>query len=182
MGKSYEQFRSRLQEERAARDIGGRPQPGSGSLAQYKGDARTPWKMRCECKFTRTTTFTLTLEMLRKIQKEAAECLEQWFLQIEFAGQVGFGSKLAVLDPGIVMEMREEGRLPELHFVNKVIEAKSVRISLPELLKDRAEAREQKKALVWRLIFRKKQEPRVSPDIIYYLMDYDLYHSGKGEQ
>ena len=83
-GKTNSQKRSRLQEKRAASRIGGRVQPASGA-GQAKGDVRDVGRIRMECKFTRAKSYSLKLEELKKIEREAGSG-EQPIFEIEFQG------------------------------------------------------------------------------------------------
>ena len=104
--KSYAQRRSRLQEKRAARDVGGKTQSGSGSSSFAKGDFRNVGNVRGECKFTRKTTYILKEDELKKIQMEALKGgFEDWVMQVEFVGAVGQSRKFAVLDYKMFQEM-----------------------------------------------------------------------------
>lgn len=60
----------RRQEERTARDFGGRVQPGSGNSWSRKGDVRTPFLL-IENKFTGSKSLTLKSLALEKICDEA---------------------------------------------------------------------------------------------------------------
>jgi hypothetical protein len=81
-GKTNSQKRSRKQEKRAASRIGGRVQPGSGA-GRAKGDVRDVGYTRMECKFTRAKSYSLKLEELKKIEREAGPG-EQPVFEIEF--------------------------------------------------------------------------------------------------
>jgi ribosomal protein L44E len=83
-GKTNSQKRSRRQEKRAARRIGGKVQPASGA-GQAKGDVRLAGHTRMECKFTRAKSYSLKLEELKKIEQEAGPG-EQPVFEIEFQG------------------------------------------------------------------------------------------------
>lgn len=83
-GKSDSQKRSKAQEKRAAKRIGGSVQPASGA-GRAKGDVRRPWHSRVECKFTRAKSFSLKLSELEKIEKEAVPP-ELPIFEIEFQG------------------------------------------------------------------------------------------------
>jgi hypothetical protein len=83
-GKSDNQKRSKQQEKRAARRVGGRVQPASGA-GRAKGDVRSTWHARVECKLTRASSFTLKLAELEKIEREAAPP-EKPIFEIEFQG------------------------------------------------------------------------------------------------
>lgn len=104
--KSYAQRRSRLQEKRAAQDVGGREQPGSGATKFAKGDFRAALDVRGECKHTSNRTFILKLDDLMKIREEALlGHLEDPVMQVEFVGQVGQSEKLAVLGWNSLMQL-----------------------------------------------------------------------------
>jgi hypothetical protein len=83
-GATDSQKRSRKQEKRAAKRMGGKVQPASGA-GRAKGDVRAPWHARVECKLTRASSFTLKLAHLEKIEREAAPP-EKPILEIEFQG------------------------------------------------------------------------------------------------
>ena len=104
--KSYAQRRSKLQEKRAARDVGGLVQKGSGSSHFAKGDFRNVGNVRGECKFTRKRVYVLKEDDLKKIQMEALKGgFEDWVMQVEFVGDVGQSRKFAVLDYKMFQEM-----------------------------------------------------------------------------
>jgi hypothetical protein len=109
--KSYSQRRSKLQEKRAARDVGGNAQKGSGSSGFAKGDFRNVGNVRGECKHTSKSTYILKEEDLKKIQMEALKGgFEDWVMQVEFLGAVGRSKKFAVVDCKMFMEMWVEAR------------------------------------------------------------------------
>lgn len=62
--------RSKKQEERIAKEIGGKPVPGSGCFWSYKGDARND-KYLIEAKFTDNDTYQLSYRTWDKIKREA---------------------------------------------------------------------------------------------------------------
>ena len=74
---------SKRQEQRTARDVGGRTQAGSGSRAGYKGDVRNYDHLRVENKFTYARTFKLEHSDLSKIRGEC-EGHETPALQVDF--------------------------------------------------------------------------------------------------
>lgn len=76
---------SRRQEQRMARDIGGRTQPASGALPNAKGDVRAMDFMRGEAKFTAKDHYILKKSDLDKIKEEAG--LEKSVLQLAFIGR-----------------------------------------------------------------------------------------------
>ena len=61
---------SRIQEQKLAKIVGGRVQPGSGAVPGYKGDVRLRGRFRIEAKFTTKKSYTLKLQDLLKIQSE----------------------------------------------------------------------------------------------------------------
>jgi uncharacterized protein YbaR (Trm112 family) len=77
--------RSRQQETRAAKRIGGRVQPASGSRPAKgaKGDIRKKGVIRGECKFTLAKSYSLKLEDLMKLEKQGGG-LEKPMFEIEF--------------------------------------------------------------------------------------------------
>lgn len=83
-GKTDNQKRSRKQEGRTAKRMGGSVQPGSGA-GRAKGDVRVPWHARVECKLTRAKSFSLKLSELEKIEKEVVPP-EMPIFEIEFQG------------------------------------------------------------------------------------------------
>ncbi len=99
--------KSILQERRAAVDMGGRVQPGSGAPDFYKGDVRAPGDIRVECKTTGSKSYVLKLSELEKIRGEALMGGEESFaMQIEFQGQFR-GKKFAVIDWDEFVNLRE---------------------------------------------------------------------------
>lgn len=60
------------QEDRIARDIGGRRQPASGALDAFKGDVRKVGIHRIEAKFTYSKSYKLERSTLEKIEYEAS--------------------------------------------------------------------------------------------------------------
>lgn len=84
-GRSDDQLRSKDQEKKAARRYGGRRQPGSGASKRAKGDFRDAGRTRGECKFTRAASFSLKLEELMKLEKEASAA-ETPLFEVQFQG------------------------------------------------------------------------------------------------
>jgi hypothetical protein len=98
--------KSRLQERRAAKDIGGREQPGSGAPEFYKGDVRKAQDLRVECKTTSAQAYQLRLIDLEKIKIEALRGNDpMWAMQVEFQTQTG-GKKFAVIDWQTFLDLR----------------------------------------------------------------------------
>lgn len=99
--------KSQLQERRAAIDIGGRVQPGSGAPEFYKSDARKAGDMRLECKTTSAKSYRLQLADLEKIRAEAVMGgMEGWAFQIEFQGNPP--KRFAVIDWQEYLDLRSQ--------------------------------------------------------------------------
>jgi hypothetical protein len=99
MAKSYQQRRSKLQEDRIAVEIGGRAQVGSGSAWNAKSDVRKMGDLRVEAKFTAGLSYKLKLDDLLKIRDEAIKGgLETPVMQIEFVHGGHNSYKLAAMD------------------------------------------------------------------------------------
>lgn len=99
--------RSRKQEERIAREMGGKVTPGSGSVATAKGDvARTRWGFRVEAKYTDAKSFRLTKDVLEKIRREALSRGENWMIQLDFTRKPA--RRVAVLDYEVLLGLLEE--------------------------------------------------------------------------
>jgi hypothetical protein len=64
---------SNRQEQRIAKDLGGKRQPGSGAGKWNKGDVVRDGLARLEAKSTRAKSYTLTLDTLRKVVGEAKD-------------------------------------------------------------------------------------------------------------
>jgi hypothetical protein len=84
-GATDSQKRSRDQEKHVASREGGRKQPGSGSVDGFEGDVRVAKKYRGECKLTRAKSFSLKLEELLKLERQAGAG-ELPAFDIEFQG------------------------------------------------------------------------------------------------
>lgn len=103
---NHSKRKSVLQERRAAEEVGGNIQPGSGAPQFYKGDVRVAGNLRLECKTTGSRSYSLKLDEILKIKGEAlAGGLEGWALQVEFQGSSG-GKRFAVIDWGEYQQLR----------------------------------------------------------------------------
>jgi len=78
---------SSRQEQKAAKELGGKVMPASGALDFSKSDVRVPGELRLECKFTNADTYTLKLSDLIKIRNEAVRKFEAPVFQVEFKGK-----------------------------------------------------------------------------------------------
>lgn len=83
--KTDAQKRSIDQEHRAMKAYQVRRQPASGASEHYKSDGRERNKRRVEVKETTAKSYSLKLETLLKLEKEAT-CGEMPIFQIEFQG------------------------------------------------------------------------------------------------
>jgi ribosomal protein L44E len=105
-GKSDSQKRSRAQEKRAAKRIGGRVQPASGA-GRAKGDVRAAGRVRMECKLTRANSFSLKLADLEKIERETSRG-EMPIFEVEFQGTHP-RKRYAVIPGWMLDQLLEEG-------------------------------------------------------------------------
>lgn len=96
---------SRMQEKRAARDVGGQTQANSGATRLGGGgDVRVAGDTRIECKYTESCSFTLRLGELLKLRKEAIGALEQPVFQFQFRSiHGGAYATYAVIPATVVM-------------------------------------------------------------------------------
>lgn len=98
MPKTEVQRKSRLQEQRAAKELGGYVQKASGASTFAKGDVRKFGELRVECKTTSKQEYSLKFSDLLKIQDEALKAgAEDWVFQVEFQGQMGQNQKVAIM-------------------------------------------------------------------------------------
>ncbi len=79
--KSY--WRSKKQEREIAKNIGGKVTPASGSKS-IKGDARLKGIIRLECKTTKNKSFSITLDMIEKIEQAALSADEIPAIVLEY--------------------------------------------------------------------------------------------------
>lgn len=81
-------FRAPDQEREIALRIGGTTTPASGAL-DIKGDVRIKSVARIECKTTANKSFSVTREMVRKIEEAALGSGEVPALVVEFISPTG---------------------------------------------------------------------------------------------
>lgn len=86
--------RSKKQEKEIAKKIGGNRTPASGA-GTVKGDVRLKGIARIEAKTTKNKSFSVTLEMVSKIEEAALSTGEMPVIVVEFTD--GFGKKLGEL-------------------------------------------------------------------------------------
>ena len=89
IGKMLHKRRVKLvvtQEKRVAEDLDGRTQPGSGNQWNAKGDVSAR-EILVECKSTVNASISVKVDVLEKIEREAALAVKEPILQIEFQGK-----------------------------------------------------------------------------------------------
>lgn len=82
-GSSPAHKRAPMQEAEVAKRTGGRTVPGSGN-GYTKGDCRKRGVVRIECKTTSARSFSVTIDMLNKLETAAAIAGEFPVLVVEF--------------------------------------------------------------------------------------------------
>ena len=95
--------RAPKQEREIAHRVGGRVTPGSGAR-DVKGDVRVKGLLRIECKTTKNKSFSVTQEMLEKIEMAACSGGEMPVLIIEFIDDQGRKLKEVAVCPTYVLE------------------------------------------------------------------------------
>lgn len=88
---SYSHMRAKRQEKQAAKRLNGQRTPGSGNK-MVKGDVRARGVLRLECKTTKNASFSVTREMVEKIEAAGLGSNEIPAILIEFNN--GAGKKL----------------------------------------------------------------------------------------
>ena len=87
--------RSRKQERECAKKFGGKVTPRSGAGAFEKGDVRIKGLARVECKTTTKKSFSVTKEIIEKMEGAAMPAGELPVLEIEFLGN--YKNKLYIM-------------------------------------------------------------------------------------
>lgn len=87
-GRSPSHDRSKKQEKALALRVGGRRTPASGALSE-KGDVRRKGVVRIEAKTTKNKSFSVTLDMIQKIEDAALPCGELPIIVVEFITENG---------------------------------------------------------------------------------------------
>lgn len=87
-GRTPSHYRAAKQEKELATRIGGRRTPASGALSE-KGDVRKKGVIRIEAKTTKHKSFSVSLDMIRKIEDAALPCDEMPIIVIEFITENG---------------------------------------------------------------------------------------------
>lgn len=87
-GNSTSHKRAKKQERELAVRLSGRRTPASGAKSE-KGDVRVKGVLRLEAKTTKNKSFSVTLDMIRKIEEAALASTELPVLVIEFINEQG---------------------------------------------------------------------------------------------
>lgn len=89
-------------EQELAKKIGGRITPGSGNK-DVKGDVRLKRVVRIEAKTTKNRSFSVTLDMIEKIEQAALSSGELPVIVVEFNDNNGKKLKQIVVCPMYVL-------------------------------------------------------------------------------
>jgi len=89
---------SKRQEAEAASDLGGRTMAASGATRLGGGaDVRVMGQTRVECKVTEKDTYTIKVQELEKLRKQAIKSLESPVFQFAFRYPTGKMTKYAII-------------------------------------------------------------------------------------
>lgn len=106
-GKAYKHAPN--QEKKLAKKLdNGFRVPGSGRGRQ-KGDVRVPGALRIECKATQHKSFSITQDMLRKIDEAAAATGEVPIVQVDFLDDDGKITNSVIVAPIWVLPRIQQG-------------------------------------------------------------------------
>lgn len=100
--------RAPKQEKELARRFGGRVTPGSGNK-HIKGDIRKKGVVRIEAKTTMARSFSVTLEMINKIEDAALSTNEMPAIVVEFNDGNGRRIKDVAIVPMYVLDLLVNG-------------------------------------------------------------------------
>lgn len=103
--------RARKQEAEVAKRVGGRTTPASGAL-DVKGDVRVKSVARIECKTTCAKSFSVTREMVEKIESAAITSGELPALVVEFISKTGRPESSVALVPVWVLDLLSSANPP----------------------------------------------------------------------
>ncbi|UGV19934.1 primase [Pseudomonas phage Pa BHU-15] len=95
--------RSKTQEREVAKRVGGRLTPASGAR-EVKGDVRVKRVVRIECKTTKNKSFSVTREMIEKLEMAATLSGEMPVLVVEFNDGAGRKQGELVICPSYVLD------------------------------------------------------------------------------
>lgn len=97
------QRRSPKQEAERAASLGGKVTSGSGNKDE-KGDVRVSKIVRLELKTTTKKSFSVTLDMINKIEAAALSCGEVPVLEVEFINEAGKKLQTVAIIPSYVLD------------------------------------------------------------------------------
>lgn len=101
-------LRSKKQEKEVAKRFKGSVTPGSGNGKHHKGDVRVKGVIRIECKTTKNKSFSVTREMISKIEDAALPNNEIPAIIIEFIDEDGKPqAEVAVLPTYAIEQLTE---------------------------------------------------------------------------
>ena len=103
-GNTTSHKRSKKQEKELAARVGGLLTPASGAKS-IKGDVRKKGVMRIEAKTTKNRSFSVTLDMIRKIEDAGLPSDEVPALVIEFIDEHGRPIKEVAVVPTYALHM-----------------------------------------------------------------------------
>ena len=96
-------IRARKQEERIAKELGGKRQPGSGNQWHAKADVKTA-RFLVEAKYTDARRYILKLDDIKKLKRQLLfERCPDWCIQIDFPE----GIRVAVVSYELLEELME---------------------------------------------------------------------------
>jgi Holliday junction resolvase len=95
------------QEKELAKRVGGKRTPASGA-GSVKGDVRRKGVLRLEAKTTKHASFTVTLDMIQKIEEAAAMSNELPVIIVEFNDGNGRKLKEVAICPTYVIDQLTE--------------------------------------------------------------------------
>jgi Holliday junction resolvase len=94
--------RADAQGRKLAKALGGKVQPGSGSVWYAKADVKSQ-RYAIECKYTDKQQYTLKLAEIDKLRREALFEGKQWALHLRLAGR-----ELVIMDAQMLIELEEQ--------------------------------------------------------------------------
>lgn len=100
---THSHLRSRKQEQEIADRIGGRRTAASGAREE-KGDVRLRGVVRVEAKTTKHKSFSVTLDMIEKLENAALPCGELPVILVEFNDGAGKKLKEVMICPAYALQ------------------------------------------------------------------------------
>lgn len=100
---SRSHLRAKKQEREIADRFGGKITPGSGNGKSHKGDVRVKGVTRIECKTTKHKSFSVTRDMIEKIEDAALPHGEAPIIVVEFIDEMGKPEKEVAVVPMYVL-------------------------------------------------------------------------------